>query len=110
MADRELIGQATAEQIAQWKNQHASVMVLEQEDPKDADKMHLTYVRKPTLAEVQNAFRHLQTDVIKTGMILLNTCRLGGSDHAHNDEEFRAGQATKMVTVFKSVSADLKEV
>jgi hypothetical protein len=106
----EYIGKATSDQIAVWKNKHGNVFAFEQADKKDENKVHLTYVKKPSLPQVQNAFRFLNEDPIKSGLMLLSDCRLGGSEVTVNDDEYKLGIANKMIGLFKPVVADLKEV
>jgi|GEM_PF-5524103 len=103
------IGETTPEQLTAWKAKYGKVFTLAQED--DAGVTHLTYVCKPTFEQVQSAFQFLNEDVIKTGKMLLADCRLGGSDFAHTDPEFKIGLCTKMVGFFKpKMVTEVKEV
>lgn len=103
----EIIGQATEEQIKQWKAKYEKVVTFLQTD-KEGNK-HITYVRTPKLPEMQNASRFVEEDPIKSGLMLLNDCRLGGSEKVMQTDEMKFGISKKMPGLFKAVEAEMGE-
>ena len=110
MSEINYIGKASPEQLEGWKAKWGKVLSFEQVDPKDDNTVHVTYVKKPNLAQVQRAFTKLAEDPIAGGRMLLQDCHLGGSQVAIDDEEYSQGLASKMPGLFKPVQAALKEV
>lgn len=102
-----LIGQATEEQIKQWKAKHGKVITFIQTD--DKGQKHITYARTPRLPEMQNASRFIADDPIKSGLMLLNDCRLGGSEEVIQTDEMKFGVSKKMPSLFQTVEAELGE-
>jgi hypothetical protein len=104
------IGQADDKQLTAWKAKHGQVFVFEQIDAKDENTLHVTYVKKPNLTQIQRAINVAEDDMIKTGITLLNDCHLGGSEKVMENEELKLGVSSLMPGLFKKVTATLKEV
>jgi hypothetical protein len=99
------VGTVDQEQLTAWKAKYGKVYQFIQED--DKGQQHVTYVCKPTFEQVQYAFTYIAEDLIKTGKILLDDCRLGGSEVALNEPEFKIGLCTKMVGYFKAKTVEI---
>lgn len=104
------IGEVSPEQLTEWKAKWTNVYRFDQADPKDASIVHVTYVKKPNLMQVQRAISVASDDMLQTGITLLKDCHLGGSDKVMNDDEFMVGVSSQMPGLFQKVNADLKEV
>jgi hypothetical protein len=101
--DTQLIGQATEEQIAQWKAQHKSVFALEVEG-------HVAYLRKLNRQEYTAFQRIGEKDPLKANEFILENCWLGGSDAIKKDDDLFFPACKQLVGLFDYANADLKKI
>lgn len=79
-----LIGQATAEQIKEWKEAHGNIFTIKTDG-------HICYLRKPSRKAISYASVAGKTDPLKFNETLLRECWLGGSEEIRkNDDLFMA--------------------
>lgn len=84
MAEKTMIGQATAEQIKEWKETHGDVFAIRTEG-------HICYLKKPSRKAISYASVAGKTDPLKFNETLLRECWLGGSEEIRkNDDLFMA--------------------
>lgn len=82
--EKAFIGQATAEQIKEWKEAHGDVFTIKTEG-------HICYLKKPSRKAISYASVAGKTDPLKFNETLLRECWLGGSeDIRKNDDMFMA--------------------
>ncbi|MCX6281477.1 MAG: hypothetical protein NTU51_05915 [Bacteroidetes bacterium] len=87
-----IIGEATPEQLAEWKKKHGVGKRFESDG-------HVCYLRYPTRTEV--SFVNTITDGIKSNAKLLETIWLGGSEEFKTNDRFFfaiAAELKKMIT------------
>lgn len=84
MVEKTMIGQATAEQIKEWKETHRDVFAIRTEG-------HICYLKKPSRKAISYASVAGKTDPLKFNETLLRECWLGGSEEIRkNDDLFMA--------------------
>lgn len=93
-AKQNLIGQATDEQIAEWKQQYGDIHSVTAEN-------HVAYFKNPNRQQVGYAMG-LQKDPIKMTEFLLKECRVGGSEIFEKEVSFMLG-ATPLLEKLVSV-------
>jgi len=92
-------GQASAEQIAQWKDKYGEVYAIQADNK-------VCYVRKPdrkTLAYVST----LQHNPIKMAETMLNNCWVGGCEEFKTDDSLFLGACQKLGALVQVKEADL---
>lgn len=102
----------TPEDIAAWKAKHGDGQVKEFTVPLDDDNKRsaVGYFSKPDLKTIGAAGKFAESDPIRSGMILFDSCFLGG------DAEFRENDEVKMSAIqalnrwFKVRTALIKNV
>lgn len=97
-----LIGQATDEQVAQWKAKHGEVFELKADGK-------VCYVHKPdrkTLGYVMT----LQNNPMKMSETLLNNCWLGGCEDFKTDDELFLGVSQQLGTLVKVKEVELSKL
>lgn len=103
MEDNKLIGQATPEQIEQWKQKHASVFALEVGG-------HVCYLRKPNRRELSAATALGQKDPLQFNEVILENCWLGGSDAIKKDDELFLAASGQLGQLIEVKQAELKKI
>jgi hypothetical protein len=104
MAD---IGKLTSDQINALKAKHKDVYVTK--SIKDGDT-HFTYVKKPDLNIISAAAKYAETDPVKSGLVMLKSTRIGGSDEVLVDDEMKMGVMAYVGTLFKAVEVQGKKL
>lgn len=99
------IGKATAEQIKQWKAQYNEVYVFTSVD--DNGDIHYTYVKKPNLNIISAAAKYAVDDPIKSGEVMFNSIRLGGSEKVSEDTPMMLGIFEKIGELTKKAQTSL---
>ena len=104
-----IIGALSQEEINSLKAKYPQgVFAIEVID--DEGKTHITYVKKPDIEALQVASKYAQTDPVKSGLLMFNTCRLGGSDFIVNDDESKLGVIAELGKLFKAKEATVKKL
>ena len=80
MAKEKLTGQATAEQIQEWKAKHGDIFSVKVDG-------HVCYLHKPSRRTISYASVAAKTDPLKFNETLLRECWLGGSEAIRNDDD-----------------------
>lgn len=99
----ELKGQASAEQIASWKQQHKHVYELKVEDA-------ICYLRKPSRQELSGATVLAASDPMKFNETLLNDCWLGGAEVIKNDDDYFLSASGLLGDLIETKAAELKKI
>ncbi|MGC8825221.1 MAG: hypothetical protein ACP5PZ_11635 [Bacteroidales bacterium] len=92
------IGEATPQQIAQWKAEHKVVKEVEVDG-------HVCYLRLPD-RKILGMASSLGTDPVKFNELLLNNCWLGGSEAIKTDDQlfFGVSQVLAELVTFKAAT------
>lgn len=102
MSKNEPIGQATAEQIAEWKTRSKDGSIAQITVRDRAGEEHVCYLRTPERREISAASVASRVDPLKFGETLLRQCWMGGDAEIRTDDHLflaAAGKATELVEV-----------
>jgi hypothetical protein len=97
---KQLIGQATAEQIEQWKSKHKDIFAITVDG-------HIAYLKRPDRKAISYASSIGAKDPIKFNEIILNNCWLGGSEEIKTDDGFFFGVSGKITELIQVKEAEL---
>lgn len=99
-----LSGQATQEQIEQWKQKHGEIFQVVVEDK-------VCYLRKPTRAIISATTAVAsQSGGIKSNEVLLNSCWLGGDEAIKTDDAYFFGASQQLAGIMEIKSSELKKL
>ncbi len=104
MAD---IGKLTSDKINALKAKHGEIH--EVKSVKDGNT-HFTYVKKPNLDIISAAAKYAEDDPVKSGLIMFESTRVGGSEEVIADDELKTGVMKYVGTLFKTVEAKGKKL
>jgi hypothetical protein len=113
MADLEVIGLLTPDEVVALKQKHnlQEVFQLTVEDPEDDNVRHVGYFKKPDLDVVSMAATAMQKDMMAGGRIITKNCWLAGSEKAKNDNgELKASFMAAAQSLFKIKEAEVKKL
>ena len=103
MEQKALMGQATPEQIAQWKQKHEDIFAVEVDGS-------ICYLHKPDRKTMKAVASIGQGDPIRASEILLENCWLDGDPTIKtNDEKFFA-VSKEMAKIIEVKQAELKKL
>jgi hypothetical protein len=102
MSKEKLNGQATEEQIKEWKEKHGKVYFTKADG-------HIAYFRKPKRQEIGYSMT-LQNDPLKASEALLKSCFVGGSEVFITDAGFLLGAAELMDKLISIKKVELGEL
>ncbi len=104
-------GKVNKTQIDQWKALPENVQGIHYCMTKDrSGKKHITYIKKPSLHEIGAAAKFAETDPVKSGKIMFDLCRLGGSEKVLHDDEMKSGVMQYLGGLFKVAEAEGNEL
>lgn len=99
----ELIGQASEQQIQDWKKKYKHVHAIEVEG-------HVGYVKRPGRLEMSQASVLGANDPITFNEVLLNSCWLGGSEEIKTDDSLFLGVGAVLGEIVHVASASIKNL
>ncbi len=105
----ELKGQATADQIAEWKKSHPSVHQVEVTDP-ETEQVHVTYLREPNRKETSYYLSRQKTDPLGAADALFRACCLGGSEEIKKNDAMLTAAALEAAGLIKIADATIKKL
>jgi len=100
MEKAKLTGQATPEQIAEWKSKYKDVFAITIEN-------HIAYLKSPDRKTMSYASVGGTKDPIKFNEILLKGCWLGGSSDIQTDDELFFAAGSKLAEIIQVKEAEL---
>jgi len=100
MNKEELKGQATTEQIAEWKAKNKDVFSITIDG-------HIAYLKSPDRKTMSYASVGGAKDPIKFNEILLKGCWLGGSEEIKTDDELFFAAGSKLAEIIQVKEAEL---
>lgn len=98
-----LTGQATQEQIAEWKKQYGDVFQLISDGK-------VGYLRTPKRAEVGLAFSYMATNPLKSTETILQSCWLGGCDDLRNNDKYFYGLNAQINEIIEMAEVEVKKL
>lgn len=99
----ELIGQATPEQVAEWKKKHGDVFAIKVGG-------HICYLRKPDRKTLAYCNSVGKVDMIKYNETLLNNCFIGGSEDVKTDDKLFYGASGQLLNIIEVAEASLEKL
>ena len=100
MTEETLIGQATPEQIQEWKNKYGKLYGVIVDG-------HIAYLKKPDRKTLGYASTVGAKDPIKFNEVILNNCFIGGSDLIKTDDDLFFAASAKLVDLIQVKEAEL---
>jgi hypothetical protein len=97
---KELIGQASPEQIESWKKKHKDVFAINVDG-------HVAYLKKPDRKTLSYASSVGAKEPLKFNEILFNSCWLGGSEEVKIDDSLFLGASGKIADLIEVKEAEL---
>lgn len=77
-----ILGEASENQIAEWKNRYRKVFSIEVIDGEDK---HIGYFSRPSMQTMSAVTKVSKTDDIQGAKVLFDNCFLGGSEALKED-------------------------
>jgi hypothetical protein len=109
MTKEKLIGQATPEQIKEWKEKHGEVYSLKTEADDNGER-HVCYVKVPNRKVLGAAGETSRNNPIKYSEIVLRQCWLGGSEAIKERDELFLSVSNKMADLIQVGEAELEKL
>ena len=103
MSNEKLIGQATPEQIAEWKEKHGEIFSIKVDG-------HVCYLRKPRRKDISYASVAGKTDSLKFNEAMLRQCWLGGSEAIRTDDDKFMGAGAILDQLVEVKEAELEKL
>jgi hypothetical protein len=97
------IGEATVEQVAEWKAKYKKVHEIEVDG-------HVGYLKSPGRRELSHATTVGGSDPIRFNEILLGDCWLGGSDAIKSEDELFLGASAVLGSIVTVATATIKNL
>ncbi len=95
-----LIGQATDEQIQEWKKKYENIYAI-------IVGGHIAYLKKPDRKILGFATTAGKTNPIRFNEQILNNCFLGGSEEIKTDDKLFFGASAKLADLIQVEEAEL---
>lgn len=95
-----LIGEATPEQIAEWKKKYGKVFGIKVGG-------HIAYLKKPDRKVLGYASAAGKNDPIKFNEVIINNCFIGGSEAVKTEDELFFGASSTIVDLIQVKEAEL---
>lgn len=100
---KQMVGQATPEQIEAWKEEHGEVYAIIVEDG-------VLYVRKPTRKDLSYASATAKNGGLDYIEALMKNCKLGGDETIITDDGKFMGASGQMASLIDIKAAAIKKL
>lgn len=100
MSKEKLIGEASKEQIEEWKKKHGEMYRLSIVDSEE--NAHVCYLKKPSRKSIGYASVGSKSNPIKFNEILLKECFVGGDEEIMKDDDLflsAGGQLAELIQI-----------
>jgi hypothetical protein len=98
-----LKGQATQEQIADWKKKYNNVFQVSAENKAG-------YIRAPRRAEIGLAFSYMAANPLKATETILQSCWLGGCEELRDDDKYFYGLNSQINEIIEMAEVEIKKL
>ena len=95
-----LVGQATPEQIEEWKKKYGKLWAI-------IVGGHICYIRKPTRNELSYSATVSQNNPLRGNEVLLKAAWVGGSESIQTEDELFFGASAKLAEIITVKEAEL---
>ncbi|MCD8177311.1 MAG: hypothetical protein LUE98_07765 [Tannerellaceae bacterium] len=103
MSKGNLVGQATPEQIKEWKEKHSDIFAV-------TVAAHVCYLKKPTRKDLSYASTAGKTDPLKFNEVILRNCWLGGSEEIRTEDNLFMGACGVLDKLIEIEEAEIKKL
>lgn len=110
MSKKEIIGQATPEQIQEWKKKSKDGVISQITVRDKEGAMHVCYLRTPERKDISAASVASRVDVLKYGETLLRQCWVGGDTEIRSDDDMFLAASGKAVELVEVGEAELEKL
>ncbi len=100
MPKEKLIGEATREQIKEWKSKYSQLFAIIVDG-------HICYLRKPDRKILGYASTAGKTDPLKFNEAILNNCFVGGSEAIKTDDDLFIAAGARLGDIIQVKEAEL---
>ncbi|MDP1709254.1 MAG: hypothetical protein Q8L89_09380 [Gammaproteobacteria bacterium] len=104
----EHIGKIDEKEVNRLKALHDELYQLTGTD--DEGNTHYLYVKKPDMAALSASARYVDTDPIKSGQLMYNSCKVCGSTKFDTGAEWTMGAMAQIGTLFKAKELELEKL
>jgi len=98
--NQQLKGQATPEQVEEWKKQYGKMWAIIVDG-------HICYLKKPDRKVLGYASVAGKDNPLKFNEVILNNCFISGSEAIKTDDELFLGASSKLVELIQVKEAEL---
>lgn len=98
--EEKLIGQATPDQIAEWKKKYGKVFGIKVDG-------HIAYLKKPDRKVLGYASTAGKNDPIKFNEVVINNCFIGGSEAVKTEDDLFFGASSMLTELIQVKEAEL---
>lgn len=103
------MNEATPAQIKQWKQTYKEIYQVDV-PLDDEGTIGIGYVRKPDLDVIGASAKYAESDPIKSGNIMFESCWLGGDERITESEEAKLSATQKIAKLFKVRVSTIKKL
>lgn len=103
MAKTEFIGQASDEQIQEWKDKNGEIFSIKVEG-------HVCYLRKPSRKAISFASVAGKVDPLKFNETLMRECWLGGSEEVRKNDDLFLAASGVLDQIIEVKEAELEKL
>ena len=103
MGTKKLNGEATPEQIAEWKKKYGEIFQITADDKAG-------YIRAPKRSEVGIATSYQATNPFKSTEFILQNCWLGGADELISEDKYFYGLNAQLMDVIEVAETKIKKL
>lgn len=101
--ETQLVGQATPEQIEEWKKKYGVLKAIIVDG-------HICYLKKPDRKTLGYASTVGKNDPIKFNEVILANCFIGGSEEIKTNDDLFFGASSVLVGLIQAKEAELVNV
>lgn len=98
-----LQGEATQEQIAEWKKKYGDVFQVSAENK-------VGYIRAPKRAEVSLAMSYAATNPLKMTEVILQSCWLDGASELRDNDKYFYGLNSQINEIIEMAEVEVKKL
>jgi hypothetical protein len=99
----------TQTQIKQWKAEHGEIHQIDI-PLDDKGTIATAYVKKPDLTIIAASAKYAETDPIKSGLIMLNSCWIDGDKAIMENDEAKLSAIRELGKLFKVRVSTIKKL
>jgi hypothetical protein len=103
MSEEKFIGEATPDQIKEWKEKYGVVNAVKVDG-------HICYLKNPSRSHLSAASVAAKTDPLKFNEVILRNCWLGGSEEIRTNDALFLGASGVLDQLIEIKEAELEKL